>query len=276
MKNNSFFTSMRLALQAGVGLLAAIAMQQVSFGYETYQDISVGGGNCFACHGDFRGPTSTKGTVFPGGKNHEMHRNVANMGTACDLCHTGADRTIVYIGSSNGTTNNTGLGCSGCHVGAGLRKHHRNNGVNCSTSCHPIGNAPPAETVKPPYYGTLDTKANNPGNTALIAGTNENWSVGDFVGLDNDGNNLYDLADYAVGPFKILSLTKEGNDIRVTWQTAGGRTNTLQAAAGAAGAFSDVSSPVGIPGVGIVTTNVLHVGGATNLARFYRFRELVP
>ena len=54
--------------------------------------------------------------------------------------------------------------------------------------------------MSPPYYGTAYTKARNPGNTVLAANTNENWSVGDFLGTDNDGNNLYDLADYDIGP----------------------------------------------------------------------------
>ena len=84
--------------------------------------------------------------------------------------------------------------------------------------------------ISPPYYGTAYTLVEHPANTAQVANTNENWSVGDFLGLDNDGNGLYDLADYTIGPFSILSTVQEGNNIRVTWQTAGGRTNTVQAA----------------------------------------------
>jgi hypothetical protein len=94
--------------------------------------------------------------------------------------------------------------------------------------------------------------------------------------LDNDGNNLYDLADYAVGPYQLLSATKEGNNLRVSWLTAGGRTNTVQAADSASGTFSDVGAAIRIPGVGLVTTNYLEIGGATNLARFYRLRSVSP
>ena len=228
-------------------------------------------GGCVNCHGDFRGATSTKGTVFPNNKNHDMHQDSAYMGTACDLCHSGTSRVPVYIGSSNGTTNNPGLGCTGCHVASGLRAHHVINGVTECYDCHTAETAP-AENVKPPYYGTADTKANNPGNTALVANTNENWSVGDFLGLDNDGNNLYDLADFAVGPYRLLSVNREGNNVRITWQTAGGRTDAVQASGAVAGSYSNVSPPLAIPGVGLVTTNYVEVGGATNKLRFYRLK----
>ena len=240
--------------------------------YETYSDPA---GGCVSCHGDFRGPTSTKGTVFPGNNNHDMHRNSTSMGTACNLCHTGANHFPVFIGSSTGTANNTGIGCSGCHEGDGLRKHHQLNGVTTCYDCHNPA-TPPAEGVKPPYYGTVDTKVNNPGNTVLTANTNENWSVGDFLGLDNDGNNLYDLADYAVGPYRLLSATREGNNMRVTWLTAGGRDNTVQAAGAVLGSYTNLGAALSIPGVGPVTTNYLDIGGATNQARFYRLKAIVP
>jgi hypothetical protein len=206
-----------------------------------------------------------------------MHRNAANMATACNLCHTGDSSTRVptFIKTSNGTANNPGIGCSGCHVASGLQLHHINNGVSECLDCHAL-EAAPAETVKPPYYGTVDTKAKNPGNTVLTANTNENWSVGDFLGLDNDGNTLYDLADYAVGPYRLLSATKEGNNMRVTWLTAGGRTNTVQAAGTATGTYTNRSAALTIPGVGLVTTNYLDIGGATNTARFYRLHSVVP
>ena len=70
------------------------------------------------------------------------------------------------------------LGCASTHFVTGT--------IVCYT-CHDNDPAtPPAETVKPPYYGTVDTKAKDSGNTVQVANTNENWSVGDFMGLDND------------------------------------------------------------------------------------------
>lgn len=40
--------------------------------------------------------------------------------------------------------------------------------------------------MKPPYYGTVNTKAKDSSNTVQVANTNENWSAWDFMGLDND------------------------------------------------------------------------------------------
>lgn len=260
----------RTALLAITSLLLAALGNSTSHAYLDYS-------GCASCHGDFLGSTSTKGTVFPSNNNHEMHRNASNMATACNLCHTGDSNTRVptFIKTSNGTANNPGIGCSGCHVAAGLQLHHINNGVSECLDCHTL-EAAPAETVKPPYYDTVDTKAKNPGNTVLTANTNENWSVGDFLGLDNDGNTLYDLADYAVGPYRLISATREGNNLRVTWLTAGGRTNTVQAAGAVAGTYTNLSAALPIPGVGLVTTNYLDIGGATNTTRFYRLHAVVP
>ena len=252
---------------AALGVLLAAAGIHRAHAYETYTD-------CMTCHGDFLDNTSPKGTTFPSNSKHEMHRASSSMGTACNLCHFGSSRTPVYTFKSNATANNQGLGCSGCHEGNGLRLHHYNNGITECQDCHTLVTAP-AETVKPPYYGTPDTKARNPENTAKVANTNENWSVGDFLGLDNDGNNLYDLADYAVGPYRLLSATGEGNNLRVTWLTAGGRTNIVQAANSPTGPYADVSAPIGIPGVGIATNSYLDPGAATNRTRYYRMKATV-
>ena len=230
---------------------------------------------CSTCHGDFDGPTSPKGSIFPSNSKHDMHRSNSSMATACDLCHGGSSPKPVIIGKSNGTVKNKGVGCTGCHVASGLRAHHFAKGVTECYTCHAAESAP-AENVKPPYYGTVDTKVKNPGNTSLMSQTNENWSVGDFLGLDNDGNNLYDLADFAIGPYRVLSANREGNDLRVTWQTAGGRTDAVQASAAVSDTYANVSSSVAIPGIGIVTTNFLHVGGATNRTIFYRLKHTGP
>jgi hypothetical protein len=264
-------TAKRFTLMIGTTLLALAATGNFGYAYETYSGGEDGG--CIDCHGDFDGPTSPKGVVFPSNSKHTMHNGAANMGTACMLCHTDATQPPVYTGSSTGTANNPGLGCSGCHVGSGLREHHFNNGITLCYGCHSY-QTPPAENVSPPYYGTVDTKARNPGNTVQAANTNENWSVGDYLGLDNDGNNLYDLADFAVGPYRILSTKTEGSNIRITWLTAGGRKDAVQAAAKAAGPYTNVSLAITIPGVGLVTTNYLDVNAALNSARYYRLHYM--
>jgi cysteine-rich repeat protein len=157
--------------------------------YERYND------GCQACHGAFTDETSPKGSVFPRGDKHYMHRNSQAMNTDCDLCHSPNDNDDPFIGSSAGTPNNPGLGCIGCHNDSGLRAHHVANSVTSCTPCHGNDPAPPAESAIPPYYGTADTNVDQPCNTLASAEVNENWTVGDFVGLDNDGDGLYDGND---------------------------------------------------------------------------------
>lgn len=252
----------RIGIGIGAGIILSFMTAFTSLAYTNYT-------GCMPCHDDFRGSFSTKGTVFPG-NNHDMHRSSSSMGTACNLCHIGSSRTPVLIGISAGTANNPGLGCTGCHVGSGLRAHHASHGIDCY-GCHAPETAPP-EGTKPPYYGTADTKARNPGNPVQVANTNENWSVGDFLGIDNDGNNLYDLADYAVGPFRLLGITTESQNVIVTWLTARGRTNLVQAASAlsVSGSFANISAPITSPGVGLITNAFVDVGGVTNKSRFYR------
>jgi len=85
--------------------------------------------------------------------------------------------------------------------GAGLRQHHANAGVSACANCHsdasPANYTPVGEDVLPNYYA-------NPGsNHPLIPEDpcNPNGSEGVFagtlLGLDNDGNGIYDTADDA-------------------------------------------------------------------------------
>ncbi|MFO0829134.1 MAG: hypothetical protein U0572_13425 [Phycisphaerales bacterium] len=185
-----------------IALVTVATFTSSSSGYERYN------GGCQTCHGSFLSNVSPQGTVFPSGNKHTMHRNAAYMGTKCELCHTAGSYTNPFIGSSQGTANNPGVGCLGCHganyggaighSGAGLRKHHQANGVTVCLTCHSNDPTPLPESTKPTYYGTVDTKCDDPCNAG--PGFKENWSVGDTVGLDNDGNNLYDQADPGCNP----------------------------------------------------------------------------
>jgi cysteine-rich repeat protein len=111
------------------------------------------------------------------------------------LCHSTGDGRDPYIGSSDGTGNNPGLGCTGCHAELGLRAHHAVNGITQCAGCHPNDPAPAPENTMPVYYGTADTNADMPCNPDPQANINENWTIGDFEGTDNDGDNLYDGED---------------------------------------------------------------------------------
>lgn len=114
-------------------------------------------------------------------------------------------------------------GCVGCHgrledggndgissgYGAGLRQRHNNSGIGSCAGCHtdsnPINYTPVGEHVKPPYFGTADTNADMSCNPDLIAQTNENWTVGDFVGLDNDGDLSFDFNDSDCAPPTLVT-----------------------------------------------------------------------
>jgi len=158
---------------------------------------------CNNCHGSFTGSTSPKGTIFPGNSKHTMHRSSSEMGTNCNLCHTDGDDRNPFMNLSNGTANTPGLGCVGCHgrdyggatgvSGVGLRAHHAANGVTVCAGCHPSDPTPLPESVAPPYYGSVDTNADDPCNNG--PDFLENWSIGDTDGIDNDGDNVYDTAD---------------------------------------------------------------------------------
>jgi hypothetical protein len=125
-----------------------------------------------------------------------MHRAAANMATECDLCHTQGDQRNPFTGSSNGTDNNPGLGCTGCHNRRGLRRHHPPAVVDCFAGgiCH-ANPEPPPESNNPAYYGTVDTLADDSCNSTQQPNVGENWTIGDFEGIDNDGDGLYDGND---------------------------------------------------------------------------------
>jgi PKD repeat protein len=108
-------------------------------------------------------------------------------------------------------------------------------------------------------------------------------------GADPDGDGQNNLAEFlantdptnSASGLRITSITAQGNDVRVTWATAGGGTDVVQATAGLPdGSYStnflDLSPLIIIPGSGNAITNYLDSGGATNVpVRYYRVR-LVP
>lgn len=182
--------------------------------YETYAS---GGtspnrtGNCAECHGDFRATPYTSAADGGNWGNglHDVHRTTMLSGD-CAVCHTSPSRLPVFLGSSNGGTGLSAISCLGCHgrdegggtvTGAGLRQHHWNNGITvCGTaSCHP-GDSDPAsftpvgEDVLPSYYATPDANhPNKPTDPCNPAGE-ENFAATP-IGLDNDGDDVYDQND---------------------------------------------------------------------------------
>jgi hypothetical protein len=176
-------------------------------GADAYSTYSPG---CAACHGDFRDSpyTSLADGQSWGDDLHDVHRNTMLSGE-CDACHTTGGRTPVFTNSSNGGNGLAGLSCAGCHgrtedntgigsEGAGLRQHHWNAGVTCSTSCHadsnPAAFTPVGENVLPPFYANPGTGHDNIPTDPCNSDGSEDF-VGGSNGLDNDGDEAYDAAD---------------------------------------------------------------------------------
>ncbi len=84
-------------------------------------------------------------------------------------------------------------------------------------------------------------------------------------------------ASFATNLFQVLSIKREGGDVRVTWATVGGHDYVVQTNAPPPGGsytnnFSDLTT-ISVPGIGESTTNYLDVGAATNSpSRYYRLR----
>jgi fibronectin-binding autotransporter adhesin len=104
---------------------------------------------------------------------------------------------------------------------------------------------------------------------------------------DADGDGANNLSEAVAGTnptnsascFRILSVAREGNDVRVKWSTAGGRKYVLQVSTGVNASYSnnftDLSQVISVQGAVESTTNSLDFGAANIPARYYRVR-LVP
>jgi hypothetical protein len=109
--------------------------------------------------------------------------------------------------------------------------------------------------------------------------TNDNPSATATADPDGDGQNNYAEFLARTDPttnasvFKLISAARESDGVRLFWQTHGGITNVVQAAASIGGDYTNISPNIVIPGDADVTTNYLDAGVITNAAaRFYRVR----
>jgi hypothetical protein len=112
-----------------------------------------------------------------------------------------------------------------------------------------------------------------PGPMRLLIGRGgEVYFTGDHYGDGAQTNAYYVNPRPPSGAFHITSVTTQGHDSLVTWQTVGGATNVVQASAGPNN-FIDISPIIVGSGDDLTTTNYLDIGGATNFPpRSYRVR----
>jgi pectate lyase len=153
----------------------------------------------------------------------------------------------------------------------------------------------PFAAPKPPYDYSLDPLADVPGVVTNYAGTGkidfELWQMNYFspqlsdpavdgrdADPDMDGASNFHEFMAGTNPTNALSVLRVSGISRlsapprhlVTWNTAGGRTNILQAAPSLShGGFVDISPPIVIAGSGDATTNY---AAPEILPRFYRVR----
>jgi len=149
---------------------------------------------------------------------HDVHRSTMLNGD-CDTCHSSGPRFPVLLDSSVGGTGLPAISCTGCHgraedgtgtategYGAGLRQHHWRASVTVCMNCHPDANpvnyTPVEEDFLPPYYADADAAhpliPADPCN--LLADGNPEDYAASTLGLDNDGDDLYDEADVIACP----------------------------------------------------------------------------
>jgi hypothetical protein len=172
---------------------------------------------------------------------------------------------------ANTTRDPTGFGEGETFIGA----TDVSTGAECGT-----GFSVTLSASVPCRFLATATATDPEGNTSEFSACQES------VGVDTDGDGACDVEEVLAGTdlnnpasvFRITTITREGDDIRVTWQSAGGRTNQLQAASGVGGAnstssFTNLDPFIALPGSGDTITNRLLSGAATNSpTQFYRVR----
>ena len=237
-----------------VFLVAGLASNR-SQAYDQYS-VNRDATNCRACHGDFRtSPYTSKVDGQSWGDDlHDVHRNTMLSGD-CDVCHVSSRFPVAIDSSTGGFGPLAPISCIGCHgraedgtgtgtigYGAGLRQRHWRGGATLCLSCHsdsnPANKVVVAENIKPPYY------ANNGGHTAIPTDPcnpsptfTENFK-GTTIGLDNDGNGQFDMADAACSPvlaspgeaskttpMLVTAYDKLSDNVTISYTAACGATN---------------------------------------------------
>jgi hypothetical protein len=142
--------------------------------------------------------------------------------------------------------------------------------------------------------GTLSITSTNldPNLSAVGDGIANNWKqqfgfdVFDpsVANADPDGDGLNNFQEFLAGTdptnsasfFGITAITREGNNIRVRWETAADKSNAVERTAGVAGSFSNHFTAITNIITTSASTNYLDTGTATNVPALYYRVRLVP
>ena len=207
---NTRYALAMLRICAAIGAAILLAQGAAVQAHETYGE----SGSCDTCHGDFlENPyvSLSDGSTWSDSL-HERHQFMLT--NECDACHAAGGRTPVFLASSRGGFNLPAIGCAGCHgraedligsgtegYSAGLRQRHFNAGEMQCVSCHadsnPANKTVAGENIIPEYYQVGDpiSYPNMPTDPCNPSPDfNENFD-GTTIGMDNDGDLLYDEAD---------------------------------------------------------------------------------
>ncbi|HUI08405.1 MAG TPA: glycosyl hydrolase family 28 protein [Verrucomicrobiae bacterium] len=253
----------------------------------TVQSTATLGGN-----GSIGGPVTVDGTVAPGTSpgtltiNNDLTVDSGavlqyELGTSSDLLSVSGNLTLggtLNVADSGGFTHN--MAYTLFSYGGGLTYH----GLTVNTTPNPAFNY--TVDVGTPGIVKLDVYTPFEQWQVQYFGSTTNPAAGGDV--DADGDGISNTNEFLAGTnptnsrsgLRIISAVRQGANVVITWSTAGGRTNVVQAAAGGVNGsystnnFLDIAgSTTIIPGSGDATTNYIDVAGATNApTRFYRIR----
>jgi hypothetical protein len=133
-------------------------------------------------------------------------------------------------------------------------------GVGAPVGTDSAGASSALQTWQIQYFGSTANSASNPD-------------------ADPDGDGLSNSQEFRAGTdptnnssaLRMLGLSTEGNNVRISWQAGGGRTYVMQAARSFAGVFFNISPPIMISNVGDIVSTYLNNDVVKNTAcRFYR------
>ena len=181
------------------------------------------------CHGDFRANnyvSNVDGQAW-GTSLHDGHRFDFLDGD-CATCHTTGGFSPVILASSDGGDGLAAISCNGCHArdegsagvtATGLRQHHWNNGVELCGGCHgdsdPSIITPVSEVVLPPYYANPGNghpdMPTHPCNLGSLGYPEDVLGAAGTGGLDNNGDNVYDMDDLGCVPLTPVESTTWGH-----------------------------------------------------------------